>query len=99
MINKRPTNITLKLENSNRKLEAENVELKEELLSMQTGSMKYNPIFGGIPNPDGNYENIKAVLRDFFANDLEIQNVSNIQFLNVHRWEAKEYHCSFCENC
>ena len=67
----------LKLENSNRKVEAENAELKEELLSMQTRSMKYYLIFGGIPNPDGKYDNTEDPLRDFFANELEIQNVSN----------------------
>ena len=37
------------LEQSNRMLQAQNAELKENFLELQTRSMKYNLIFGGIP--------------------------------------------------
>ncbi|VDH95233.1 Hypothetical predicted protein [Mytilus galloprovincialis] len=54
------------LERSNKKLESENFELKETFLELQSHSMKYNLIFGGIRNQDGYEENTEEVLRFFF---------------------------------
>ncbi|CAC5364943.1 unnamed protein product [Mytilus coruscus] len=73
------------LERSNRQLESENFELKEKFLELQSHSMKYNLIFGGIRNQDGYEENTEEVLRSFLSEEMEIPNVGDIQFQNVHR--------------
>ncbi|VDI69354.1 Hypothetical predicted protein [Mytilus galloprovincialis] len=73
------------LERSNRKLESENFELKENFLELQSHSMKYNLIFGRIRNQDGYEENTEEVLRSFLSEDMEIPHVGDIQFQNVHR--------------
>ena len=46
-------------------LEHENYELRENLLKMQTHSMKYNLIFGGISDKDCETENTEIVLKYF----------------------------------
>ena len=71
------------LENSNRQLEGQNIEIREKLLTLQTHSMKYNLIFDGIKNNQG--EKTEDVIRNFLSKELEITNVENIQFQNVHR--------------
>ncbi|CAG2231850.1 unnamed protein product [Mytilus edulis] len=73
------------LERSNRKLESENFELKEKFLELQSHSMKYNLTFGGIRNQDGYEENTEDVLRSFLLEEMEIPNVGDIQFQNLHR--------------
>ena len=73
------------LENFNGQLQQQNVELKEKFLSLQTHSMKYNLIFDGIRNTTGFEENTEAVLREFLTNELEVPDVENIRFQNVHR--------------
>ena len=52
------------LELCNRKLEFENYELNENFLEIQTHSMKYNLIFGGIKSEGAieNTENVKKIL-------------------------------------
>jgi hypothetical protein len=65
----------------------ENNELKEQLLEMKTYGLKYNLIFGGIPeNRDD--ENTEEVLKNFIVTQLEI-DTSEIKFHNVHRLKAK----------
>lgn len=65
----------------------ENNELKEQLLEMKTYGMKYNLIFGGIPeNIDD--ENTEEVLKHFMATQLEI-DTSEMKFHNVHRLKAR----------
>jgi septal ring factor EnvC (AmiA/AmiB activator) len=71
------------LENSNRQLEGQNIELREKFLTLQTHSMKYNLIFDGIKNNQG--EKTEDVIRNFLSKELEITNIENIQFQNVHR--------------
>jgi hypothetical protein len=50
------------LELCNRKLEFENYERNEKLLEIQTHSMKYNLIFGGIKS-EGAIENTENVVK------------------------------------
>jgi hypothetical protein len=52
------------LELCNRKLEFENNELNEKILEIQTHSMKYNLIFGGIKS-EGAIENTENVVKKF----------------------------------
>jgi hypothetical protein len=66
-------------------LEHENDELRENLLKMQTHSMKYNLIFGGISDKDCETENTEIVLKYFLQIELEITGVEDIEFQNVHR--------------
>ena len=73
------------LENSNRQLEGQNIEIREKLLALQTHSMKNNLIFDGIRNNQGPEEKTEDVIRNFLSKELEITNVENIQFQNVHR--------------
>ena len=73
------------LERRNAELDRENYELKEDFLKLQSHSMKYNLIFSGIKQPDGEAENTENVLRTFIEKELEIPDVADIQFQNVHR--------------
>lgn len=73
------------LENSNRQLEGQNIEIREKLLALQTHSMKNNLIFDDIRNNQGPEEKTEDVIRNFLSKELEITNVENIQFQNVHR--------------
>ena len=77
------------LENINYDLEQENRELREDLLKLQTHSMKYNLIFSGIKQDDGENENTEAALRHFLVTELEMSNVSEIEFQNVHRLKPR----------
>lgn len=74
------------LELCNRKLEFENYELNEKFLEIQTHSMKYNLIFGGIKS-EGAIENTENVVNKFLVNELSIPKaeVSEFKFQNVHR--------------
>jgi hypothetical protein len=65
----------------------ENNELKERLLEMKTYDMKYNLIFGRIPE-NGDDGNTEEVLINFMATQLEI-DTSEIKFHNVHRLKAR----------
>ncbi|CAC5372262.1 unnamed protein product [Mytilus coruscus] len=58
--------------------------MKEKIFELQSHSMKYNLIFGGIQNQDGYEENTEEVLRSFLSEEMEIPNVGDIQFQNVH---------------
>jgi len=62
-------------------------ELKEQLFEMKTYGMKYNLIFGGIPE-NGDDENTEEVLKHFMATQLEI-DTSEMKFHNVHRLKAR----------
>jgi len=66
-------------------VEAENRELKEELLKLQSHSMKYNSIFSGIQQTDMENENTETVLKHVLHTELNISNVADINFQNVHR--------------
>jgi len=66
-------------------VEAENREFKEELLKLKSHSMKYNLIFSGIQQTDMENQNTETVLKHFVHTDLDISNVSDINFQNVHR--------------
>ena len=74
------------LELCNRKLEFENYELNEKILEIQTHSMKYNLIFGGIKS-EGAIENTENVVKKFLVDELLIPEaeVSEFKFQNVHR--------------
>ena len=73
-----------KMENENEGLKYENNQLKEELLNFRAYSMKYNLIFGGIPESENREnENCETVLKKFISKELGI--VDDIEFQNVHR--------------
>jgi hypothetical protein len=74
------------LELCNRKIEFENYELNEQILEIQTHSMKYNLIFGGIKS-EGAIENTENVVNNFLVYELLIPEaeVSEFEFQNVHR--------------
>lgn len=74
-----------KLENINYDLENENCELRENFLELKTHSMKYNLIFSGIQQTDHENENTEAVLKHFIHTELDVGNVGDIEFHNVHR--------------
>ena len=78
------------LENKTYDLETENFELKENLLKQQSHSMKYNLIFGGISDKEFETENTEAVLKHFLMTELDIKNVADIEFQNVHRLRARK---------
>jgi hypothetical protein len=71
-------------------LEHENDELRENVLKMQTHSMKYNLIFGGISDKDCETENTEIVLKHFLQTELEITGVEDIEFQNVHRLRTRK---------
>jgi len=71
-------------------LEHENDELRENLLKMQTHSMKYNLIFGGISDKNCETENTEIVLKHFLQTELEITGVEDIEFQNVHRLRTRK---------
>ena len=73
------------LGNLNFDVEAENRELKEELLKIQSHSMKYSSIFSGIQKTDMENENTETVLKHFLHTVLNISNKADINFQNVHR--------------
>ena len=53
---------------------------------MQTHTMKYNLIFGGIEQTALDYEEeTEAVLKEFIKTELEISDADQINFQNVHR--------------
>lgn len=57
-------------------------EMREQLLSVQTRSMKDNLLFGGIPEQVGE-EDTEQVVKDFIRKELDIE--SDIKFSVVHR--------------
>ncbi|KAK3083223.1 hypothetical protein FSP39_017228 [Pinctada imbricata] len=63
------------------RLQEENGELHESLLEMKCRSMKYNLLFSGIAEADG--ENCENVLKKFIQDELQIEK--EIPFANVHR--------------
>ncbi|KAK3101321.1 hypothetical protein FSP39_002677 [Pinctada imbricata] len=63
------------------RLQEENGELHESLLEMKCRSMKYNLLFSGIAEADG--ENCENVLKKFLQDELQIEK--EIPFANVHR--------------
>lgn len=73
------------LERKSFDLEHENDELRENLLKMQTHSMKYNLIFGGISDKNCETENTEIVLNHFLQTKLQITGVEDIEFQNVQR--------------
>ncbi|CAG2247652.1 unnamed protein product [Mytilus edulis] len=67
------------IEAGNEKLQNENFELKENLLKMQTHSMKYNLIFSGIKESNERQnEKVEDTIKEFISNELKIDNeISN----------------------
>ena len=59
----------------------ENERLCEDLLKLQTHSMKYNLIFEGLNEMEG--ENTETVIKEFTKTELKIED--EISFQNVHR--------------
>ena len=53
----------------------------QDLLKLQTHSMKYNLIFEGLNETEG--ENTETVIKEFIKTELKIEN--EISFQNVHR--------------
>ena len=62
-------------------LKESNAALKEKILEVQCRSMKYNLIFSGIKEEEG--EDCEQVLRDFIRKELRVK--SKMDFKNVHR--------------
>lgn len=74
------------VENYTQDMEAERYTLKEDFFKLQSHSMKYNLIFGGIPQTETDEnEDTEAVIKDFLKTELEIPGADTIQFQNVHR--------------
>ena len=69
------------LELCNRKLEFENYELNENKIEIQTHSMKYNLIFGGIKS-EGAIENTENVVNKFLVDELFIPEAEVSEFMN-----------------
>ncbi|CAC5396630.1 unnamed protein product [Mytilus coruscus] len=59
-------------------------QLKEEYLKLQSHSMKYNLIFGGIIQTDEE-EDTETILKNFIKTELDIPDADEIDFQNVHR--------------
>jgi hypothetical protein len=76
-------------ENLNFDVEAEKYELKEQFLKLQSHSMKYNLIFSGIQQTDMENENTETILKHFLHTELDISNVADINFPNVHRLKPR----------
>ncbi|VDI23879.1 Hypothetical predicted protein [Mytilus galloprovincialis] len=77
------------IEAGNEKLQNENFELKENLLKMQTHSMKYNLIFSGIKESNERQnEKVEDTIKEFISNELKIDSEA-IPFQNVHRQEQR----------
>ncbi|XP_071168016.1 uncharacterized protein [Mytilus edulis] len=72
------------VENYTREIDTEKNQLKEEYLKLQSHSMKYNLIFGGIVQTDEE-ENTETVLKNFIKTELDIPEADEIDFQNVHR--------------
>jgi hypothetical protein len=74
------------LENYAQNIETEKNQIREDHLKMQTHTMKYNLIFGGIEQRALDYEEeTEAVLKEFIKTELEIPDADQINFQNVHR--------------
>lgn len=74
------------LENYAQNIETEKNQIREDHLKMQTHTMKYNLIFGGIEQTALDYEEeTEAVLKEFIKTELEIPDADQINFQNVHR--------------
>jgi len=74
------------LENYAQNIETEKKQIREDHLKMQTHTMKYNLIFGGIEQTALDYEeDTEAVLKEFIKTELEIPDADQINFQNVHR--------------
>ena len=78
------------MEHENIYLENEYYELKENDLRVQTHSMTYNIIRGGIPCTDEK-QDTKFILKTFLKEELDIQEVDNITFQNVHRLRPRTH--------
>ena len=59
----------------------ENERLREDLLKLQTHSMKYNLIFEGLNETEG--EHTETAIKEFIKTQLNIEN--EMSFHNVHR--------------
>ncbi|CAC5381880.1 unnamed protein product [Mytilus coruscus] len=74
------------VENYTQDIEIDSNNLREDFLKLQSHSMKYNLIFGGIPQTDDDdHEDTEAVIKNFIEKELEIPSAELIQFQNVHR--------------
>ena len=83
--------------NEIKKIETENVKMKEKLVDMQCRTMKYNLIFTGLDGQDD--ENCENKLRHFIYQEMKIPE--RIEFGNIHRFGKKNkcrtttsHHCS-----
>jgi chromosome segregation ATPase len=66
----------------------ENERLREDLLKLQTHSMKYNLIFEGLSETES--ENTETVIKEFIKTELKIED--EISFQNVHRLRKTKDH-------
>lgn len=74
------------VENYTQDIEIDSNNVREDFLKLQSHSMKYNLIFGGIQQTlDDDHEDTEAVIKNFIEKELEIPNADAIQFQNVHR--------------
>ena len=64
---------------------SENTRLREDILRLQTQSMKENLIFSGIP--EDRFENTEDVVKNFITDKLQIEDP--IEFQAVHRLKHK----------
>jgi len=70
-----------------KKIEIENVKLKEKLFDMQCRTVKYNLIFTGLDEQAD--ENCKNKLRNFIYRYQEMKIPERIEFGNIHRFGKK----------
>ena len=69
------------LENYAQNIETEKNQIREDHLKMQTHTMKYNLMFGGIEQTALDYEEeTEAVLKEFIKTELEIPDADQINF-------------------
>ena len=64
-------------------LQKQNKKQSEEILDLQTRSMRDNLIFTGIPEKDN--ENLPETIRKFLKDEMNMQNSENVNFDRVHR--------------
>ncbi|CAC5424084.1 unnamed protein product [Mytilus coruscus] len=72
------------VEDYTEEINTEKNQLKEEYLKLQSHSMKYNLIFGGIIQTDEE-EDTETILKNFIKTELDIPDADEIDFQNVHR--------------
>lgn len=64
-------------------LRKQNLKQSEDIIDLQSRSMRDNLIFTGIPERDG--ENPTDCLKKFLRNEMKVPNAEDVNFDRVHR--------------